>query len=101
MAEKKEHDIDYTDPEEEKKEKVSNMRVKICACGVDRSEEGDWRGERRVHFQDEGKALQIPRWVVEGKRYWQLQVDEAQGDQEDQSLDETGENSQTRLQFLG
>ena len=101
MAEKKEHDIDYTDPEEEKKEKVSSAGVKNGIGGVGRSEEGNWRGEWRVHFQDEGQALQIPRWAVEGKRYWQLQVDEAQGDQEDQSLDETGENSQTSLQFLG
>ena len=85
----------------EKKEKVSSMGVKNGVGGVGRSEEGNWRGERRVHFQDEGQALQIPRWAVEGERDWQFQVDAPQGDQEDQSLDETGENSQTSLQFLG
>lgn len=109
MAEKKEHDVDYSDPAEEQK---GNWEKKVLCSFLlnitynwsligwsSRSYQGYRRRARRMHFQDESKALQNPRWTMERERNWKLQNHETQRDQEGQSYHETRENSQASCQL--
>lgn len=96
MAEAK-HDVDYSAPEEEVKQKVDTPLILTNLNVIDwtpRSWEGHWRRAGRVHLQDEGQAVQTERWLMEGKRNWQCQTLEEQGNQENQIRPETREDPQ-------
>ena len=91
VAEKVEHDVDYTDPEEKKAEHVS-LILNHSSGRTPISEEKQWGRARRVYLPSEMQALQNPRRTVERARHWELQAPAQQGDQQDPLCDAPGED---------